>query len=362
MRRNFYQVLEVTQTASQKEIKLAFRKLAKQFHPDKNDGNVELEEEFKKINEAYHTLSDENKRWAYDMALQLQQNPSLNTTSTAQTHTYRRYTRARPRPYQSYNPPPKPPTTYSLKAYIQAAFFISFLVVMVILGITLLNRYSSYYYYQEALKDYKKGLYQSALSNLEFSINDFGNKSAEANLLAAKILVYNFKDHQQALNYLERSLENTENDDTKAEAHYLKGLSLKNIGLFDEAYLNYKHSINYNEFLDSSYYEMGEINTFIFQDYNQALDNFNTLIRINRLFSDAYLGKGICYQKLNEHNLAVINFEKYITLNSAVGSAYYLKSISEIQLNNTHMACQDLIKASQMGVSEADDLMQSYCQ
>jgi len=106
---------------------------------------------------------------------------------------------------------------------------------------------------------------------------------------------------------------------------------------------------------------MGEINTFVFQDYKQALINFNQLLNINSLFSDAYLGKGICYQRLNEHGLAVMNFEKFISFNSAEGMAYYLKSLSEIALDNKNLACQDLNMASQMGIDEADAALQNYC-
>ncbi|MDQ3537058.1 MAG: DnaJ domain-containing protein [Bacteroidota bacterium] len=357
MGRNFYQVLQVPQDATQKDIKHAFRRLAKKYHPDKNAGNPHHEEEFKKLNEAYHTLSDENKKWVYDMSLFVQQNPSVSTSTPGYSSTYRRY--SRPRPYQSYNPPP--PTTFSLKSYIQAAFFIAFLVFLVILCITLLNRYSSYYYYQEAVKDYSKGRYQSALSNLDFSIRDFGNKSPEASTLAAKILIYNLQNYQDALSYLDKSISNSNKEVRLAEIHYLKGLSLKNLGSFGEAYENYNRSVYYDQNFDSSYYEMGEINTFIFQDYQQALVNFNQLLKINSLFSDAYLGKGICYQKLNEHGLAVMNFEKFISLNSAEGTAYYLKSLSEIELNNKNLACQDLVMASELGIDEAKALNKSYC-
>lgn len=66
---NFYDILGVKQTANDNEIKTAYRKLAKEYHPDKNQGNKESEEKFKKITEAYDTLSDSKKRAAYDYAL-----------------------------------------------------------------------------------------------------------------------------------------------------------------------------------------------------------------------------------------------------------------------------------------------------
>lgn len=63
---DYYSTLGVAETATDDEIKSAFRKLAMQHHPDKNPGDAGAEELFKKINEAYSTLSDGQKRAEYD--------------------------------------------------------------------------------------------------------------------------------------------------------------------------------------------------------------------------------------------------------------------------------------------------------
>lgn len=62
----YYDLLEVAQTASADEIKKAFRKQAMKYHPDRNPGDKEAEQKFKAINEAYEVLKDEQKRAAYD--------------------------------------------------------------------------------------------------------------------------------------------------------------------------------------------------------------------------------------------------------------------------------------------------------
>lgn len=64
--KNYYDILEVSETASQDEIKKNFRKLAAKHHPDKHQGDKSQEELFKEINEAYRVLSDEQERAAYD--------------------------------------------------------------------------------------------------------------------------------------------------------------------------------------------------------------------------------------------------------------------------------------------------------
>ncbi len=62
----YYDLLEISQTASAGEIKRAFRKQAMKYHPDRNPGDKEAEQKFKAINEAYEVLKDEQKRAAYD--------------------------------------------------------------------------------------------------------------------------------------------------------------------------------------------------------------------------------------------------------------------------------------------------------
>lgn len=65
-KRDYYEVLGVARTASNDDLKKAFRKLAMQLHPDKNPGDKKAEERFKEINEAYEVLSDQQKRQMYD--------------------------------------------------------------------------------------------------------------------------------------------------------------------------------------------------------------------------------------------------------------------------------------------------------
>merc|ERR1711998_625734 len=62
----YYQTLNINKNSTDTEIKRSYRKLAMKYHPDKNPGNQEAENKFKKISEAYEVLSDPEKKQIYD--------------------------------------------------------------------------------------------------------------------------------------------------------------------------------------------------------------------------------------------------------------------------------------------------------
>jgi DnaJ-class molecular chaperone len=113
-----YRILEIQENATETEIKKSYRKLAQQYHPDKNPGNVAAEERFKKIAEAYSILGDVEKRKKYDDSRKFESgrfsfNDFVNNFGSEQFKSSRAHENARARASQGKTHA-APPTTEHL--------------------------------------------------------------------------------------------------------------------------------------------------------------------------------------------------------------------------------------------------------
>ena len=83
--KNYYDLLEISEKSTKEEIQKAFRKLAKKYHPDVNNGNSKIQEKFKEIKEAYEVLNDEKKRKQYDESIKVNKNHETCKTNNINT-------------------------------------------------------------------------------------------------------------------------------------------------------------------------------------------------------------------------------------------------------------------------------------
>jgi DnaJ-class molecular chaperone len=108
-KKDYYELLEIEKDSTEEEIKLAYRKLAKKYHPDLNKTDPQAKEKFIELKEAYDTLKDPVKRRIYD---QTKLNPqSSDWSDLFRTNSYRNFIEIMRRIYRNstsnYKPPPE---------------------------------------------------------------------------------------------------------------------------------------------------------------------------------------------------------------------------------------------------------------
>lgn len=106
---NYYKILNVSTSASDKEIKKAYRMLAKKYHPDMYQGDKKIaQDRMQEINEAYDVLSDESKRKDYDKSIGLYKEPEINSNTYSTNNSNKTTTSNYNTNYRNYNIKYKP--------------------------------------------------------------------------------------------------------------------------------------------------------------------------------------------------------------------------------------------------------------
>ena len=103
MKKDYYEVLGVSRSATSSEIKKAYRKLAKKYHPDTNKNNKAAEEKFKEISVAYEVLSDEKKKALYDKYGEIALDPNFNPEEYEKYQQYQRYQQSQNQGFGSWS-------------------------------------------------------------------------------------------------------------------------------------------------------------------------------------------------------------------------------------------------------------------
>ena len=296
MQDNYYHILGLDNFASKEEIKKAYRGLAKEYHPDKRPGNPELEEQFKRINKAYQVLSDPVKKQQFDYQLLCPQAPALPRYAARRSYystESRRYT----------------PTAWMYGKI----FIILFIMAVILIPLTLVYQ-SSVKSYDNGMEAYEKGDTYEALYYFHRAIMMFGGRSEEAAIMGAEISLYKLDNHKQALYYVNRGLEHVEESVNLAHLYYLKALSVKGLQDYNESlyFLHKADSLHYNK--DSIQLQIGLLNAFSLDRYEEGEQNFNYLIQQSINLETAWFGKAWCLQHQGQFEQAIRCYSEVINI------------------------------------------------
>lgn len=391
---NYYSILGVRSTASTAEIKTAYKKLAKAYHPDKNPGNVAAEEKFKRINEAYHILTDANKRARFDYQLE-----------TIASKTSRKdYTREARSSSPDYHQPQQRQPYYKIdKTYFKTQG-LTLLVFIAIAGLCLIVVQSfRYFTQQKQVQEYQ--VLAMDLKNVNALFSSGKTKEAFSTLQLLKqnrSFNHRLKDTQDSLMSELRRRAKTKYESQRFSSaitdyfvlsQYEEPKQLETtlkIAQCQFALENYTEAVTLLKAVDTEHpnnlellYEIGLIYLNNIHNSDSALQYLSRgkqLIEQNSMVKngDSFRftikpedGPEIYFEIFEaraEANIVLTNFKEVIEdsdfciyLQPAKGKPYRLRAMANIGNNQLDSVCTDLQKAKARDNENADELERKYC-
>lgn len=329
---NYYQILGLNSSASEQEIKKAFKSLAMRFHPDKNPDNPSAEDNFKRINAAYQILSNVITKAQYDRMLGEQN--SINTKNTGVYYYQGKKVTSNPKPSVSPQQEARYRAARQKNAKIKAErraynklyskratlFVFVLFAYLFILLFSQIQFFTKYHYYS-ALKAYDSNQPQEALLELEEVIS-YDEEYSEAYFLIGKIL---FEDKQIRLStgFYTKAIESAEN----LEAKYFlqRGIAYSYLRHNDFAMSDFEQALALNQD-EEMLYAVGE-GYFRLKNYQKAVETY-TIAIAKGYQSGTYLKRGMAYGLGKNTELAQQDFD--IVVQNSQNSTQMIQKIADI--------------------------------
>lgn len=392
---DYYEVLGIQKTATSDEIRAAYKRLAMQYHPDHNPGSLEAEEVFKRVNEAYHTLSDPLKKSRYDA----QRSDSF--TIYSENHDYL-WEQRRRRYYQWQYAQQAP--YYKLDREYFRIQGLAFLVFIVIAGFCFAVVHTATYFVQQkqverwrensrSLKQvnalFVSGRFDDAFTlihtlkendPLEYRFN-FAHDSLVNKLRHLAEERFNQQDFAAAVTHY-RILKNYE-DPVQHETIRKLSLCQYYLGNYKEALQAMKHLHNQKPNDLQLIFSIGIINLEKLDNPEEALQYFTLgkkLFKQNlsEVYGEAFMlamdpadapdiyftifvGRAQANILLGNYEEAVRDCTWAVYLRPLKGEPYKLRAIAKIESQQSDGVCKDLNQAKKLTVPEVDALIAKYC-
>ncbi len=356
MASTYYNILNLSTSATQRDIKVAYRKLVQKHHPDVNtSGNDDL---IKAINMAYETLSDPKKKAIYDQRL-------LGNYNTPTATSYNPPARPRRRPpphrYRYQGRASDTTYTYSTKTKLQGWGAVIFTILLIWIGIRAMHYYASGYYYDKAVLAEANQNFYEAFALYQLAVRDYGSKSVEASIKIAQI---NQKEgaYQSMIDNSEVGFKYEPDSAQSAKLYYLKGIGYANTEQYNEAEKAYLNSLNYKFNKDTIYHQLGAIYLNKLTKYSEAEKIYSYLLIDKANNESDYYHRGLCYQLLGKHSEAIEDFLLILKDDPYNGKILFQLGRSYLALGHKDVACEYLRFAQRQGVNINPDDFAKSCE
>ena len=387
---NYYHTLGLEDSADLRTIKSAFKKLAVKYHPDKNPNNKQAEENFKRVNEAYQTLSNPQLKAAYDLLL-------INYKYQVELEKQRRTFHNVSRQHQTYTTTSATPRSNKAhyanrgeeqkKGIIWALGILGSVAVVVVafLGILSYIRHLEF----EEMEARKQAFLDRINNNLsadsirillrEVDTKLDGDASTIdalnfRNLILSKTkqqahTSFNNQAYNKALEYYRLWLDYAPSDLVLLNTRI--SLCYKNLGDFSTAKKMFQQMIANDQSSIFAHHELGKIeerkmgnlekalehyenaseliiNDYI-EQYGETFPLFMDPTRLPEIQYEIYVEKGELYFKVENYKQAIIACNWASSIRPQKGKPYYFKGLAEYASGNTKTACEDFQKSADLG-------------
>jgi curved DNA-binding protein CbpA len=359
---NYYHILGVSASATVREIKLAYKKLAIQYHPDKHQGNSYFEEKFKQVNEAYQVLSNPHKRAAYDLKLQyLLQHKMRQQATYGQQYRYQGPVR-RPSSVSERHYRPIPKSQFVKKDwYIVGAIFGGIIIFCFILKL-IMDHITAVDHYEKALIEIKDEKWSSAHSHLSEAIY-FKPSYAAAYLKRAYIAMEVRQNYPAALADLDATIDNAE--ERTAQMYFLRSKCYQEMRNSGGAEADLSSAIQLDSSYALAYFERGMLRARMLNKFPEAIRDFSRFLKTNfknaDLRKDALYYRGFCYYLTLQNTAALQDYRQVLKQDSKNARVFFLIGKAQVEMDSTAAACQNFDKAFNLGYLAAMGDIQQYC-
>jgi curved DNA-binding protein CbpA len=357
---NFYQILGVSTTASEEEIKVAYRSLAKKYHPDKHGANSLYEEHFKKINTAYQTLSKKEKRDRYDLKLRYRAN-SINHSTFRNRNPGSNFTKSNynnSKKSQEKESKRKKQEREKKKIYILTGLTLICIIAFCIYFYNFMNQYSAELALNKGISEETNKNYLRAFEYYADAL-EYNDEFTEAYQKRAELRLKIYNDYKGAFNDFNKAIKTSEKK--KWNLYFARAKCNIKLKKYEEAVLDLNEATELKPAYDSLYFYLAEIYNYRLYKYRHAIRDYRQVLVLNSEFEEAYFGKAICHQYLGELKQSIIDFNKVIEFEPKSGRAYYYRGYSLLGMNDTTGACTDWKRGMKLGFYASEDALDKYC-
>ena len=365
-------------TATSREIKLAYKRLAVRYHPDKHGGSTHFEEDFKRVSVAYQVLGDPGKRAIYDYQLQV---------AARRAEEVRRQQQYRPQSQHVYGvpmPPPAPLRTrrpagsaerhyrtiskqkpkFTRRDYILTFGIFGLLLLFMLSVKVTMDHITAVTNYEDGLQAYVHRNWGTAHGFFTEALH-FKPSYAAALQRRGEIEQFVYQNYRAARTDYRAALASTETH-ANAQLWFRLGECHGNLNQPDSAVICLSQALVLDSLLSGARLARGEARLFGLNQFEAGIQDFSAGLRqrakTSQGLSVKYLTyRGLAYYKLGDYPAARNDYQQVLLQNPGNGQIHFLLGRLAQQEGNASAACAFFRQAVQLGYSYAAETQKDVC-